>query len=70
MYLWRAHNNVNNRLHNDVTEDPQFTKYQFPPVFLCPACQDENRQLKTDKVKEFLLQYYRDIRPVNEKKKA
>jgi hypothetical protein len=26
--------------------------------------------LKTDKVKEFLLQYYRDIRPVNEKKKA
>ncbi|KJH48578.1 Erv1 / Alr family protein [Dictyocaulus viviparus] len=38
MYLWRAHNIVNNRLHGDPTEDPQFTKMQFPPPFLCPTC--------------------------------
>ncbi|PIO65256.1 Erv1 / Alr family protein [Teladorsagia circumcincta] len=37
-YLWRAHNIVNNRLHGDPSEDPQFTKVQFPPPFLCPTC--------------------------------
>ncbi|EYC06026.1 hypothetical protein Y032_0078g1153 [Ancylostoma ceylanicum] len=37
-YLWRAHNIVNNRLHGDPTEDPQFIKMQFPPPFLCPTC--------------------------------
>ncbi|KAI6170994.1 Sulfhydryl oxidase [Aphelenchoides bicaudatus] len=62
MYLWRAHNIVNNRLHKDITEDPQFLKYQFPPLFLCPTCH-AGGQFSRRKVRNFLLQYYMSIRP-------
>ncbi|KAI6188880.1 Sulfhydryl oxidase [Aphelenchoides besseyi] len=62
MYLWRAHNIVNNRLHGDVTEDPQFLKYQFPPFFLCPTCHSGG-QFSRRKVRNFLLRYYANIRP-------
>ncbi|CAD5218701.1 unnamed protein product [Bursaphelenchus okinawaensis] len=62
MYLWRAHNIVNNRLHGDSTEDPQFLKYQFPPFFLCPTCH-AGGQFSRRKVRNFLLRYYVNIRP-------
>lgn len=63
MYLWRAHNIVNNRLHADkLTEDPQFPKYQFPPFFLCPSCH-AGGQFSRRKVRNFLLRYYVNIRP-------
>lgn len=61
MYLWKAHNIVNKRLHGDATEDPQFTKYQFPPKFLCPQCR-KGDDFDEDKLKQFLLQYYRNIK--------
>lgn len=62
MYLWRAHNIVNNRLHGDTTEDPQFTKYQFPPLFLCPTCHSGGH-FSRRQVRNFLLRYYANIRP-------
>ncbi|XP_037074522.1 sulfhydryl oxidase 1-like [Pollicipes pollicipes] len=37
-WLWRAHNKVNKRLANDITEDPLHPKIQFPDQNLCPSC--------------------------------
>uniref|UniRef100_A0A914CAW3 Sulfhydryl oxidase n=2 Tax=Acrobeloides nanus TaxID=290746 RepID=A0A914CAW3_9BILA len=62
MYLWRAHNIVNHRLHGDVTEDPQFIKYQFPPLFLCPMCHSGGH-FSRRQVRNFLLRYYANIKP-------
>ncbi|CAB3409705.1 unnamed protein product [Caenorhabditis bovis] len=63
-YLWRAHNIVNNRLHGDPTEDPQFTKMQFPPPFLCPTCHSGG-QFSRRQIRNFLLRYYGSIKPHN-----
>lgn len=63
-YLWRAHNIVNNRLHGDPSEDPQFTKLQFPPPFLCPTCHSGG-QFSRRQVRNFLLRYYGSIKPHN-----
>ncbi|XGW28078.1 hypothetical protein V3C99_008131 [Haemonchus contortus] len=63
-YLWRAHNIVNNRLHGDPSEDPQFTKVQFPPPFLCPTCHSGG-QFSRRQVRNFLLRYYGNIKPHN-----
>uniref|UniRef100_A0AC35U774 Sulfhydryl oxidase n=1 Tax=Rhabditophanes sp. KR3021 TaxID=114890 RepID=A0AC35U774_9BILA len=62
MYLWRAHNIVNNRLHGDMTEDPLFIKYQFPPLFLCPTCHSGGN-FSRRQVRNFLLRYYGNIKP-------
>uniref|UniRef100_A0A9J2P841 Sulfhydryl oxidase n=1 Tax=Ascaris lumbricoides TaxID=6252 RepID=A0A9J2P841_ASCLU len=62
MYLWRAHNIVNRRLHTDLTEDPQFEKRQFPAPFLCPTCQVGNEHFSKKEVRRFLLRYYGNIR--------
>uniref|UniRef100_A0A914ZRY6 Sulfhydryl oxidase n=1 Tax=Parascaris univalens TaxID=6257 RepID=A0A914ZRY6_PARUN len=62
MYLWRAHNIVNLRLHTDLTEDPQFEKRQFPAPFLCPTCQVGNEHFSRKEVRSFLLRYYGNIR--------
>ncbi|KAK6047164.1 hypothetical protein COOONC_15331 [Cooperia oncophora] len=63
-YLWRAHNIVNNRLHGDPSEDPQFTKVQFPPPYLCPTCH-AGGQFSRRQVRNFLLRYYGNIKPHN-----
>ena len=66
-YLWRAHNLVNARLKGRETEDPQFPKYQFPPRFLCPNCRAANGtggDFDEVAVKEFLLGFYSQIRPI------
>uniref|UniRef100_A0A914L4W2 Sulfhydryl oxidase n=1 Tax=Meloidogyne incognita TaxID=6306 RepID=A0A914L4W2_MELIC len=68
LYLWKAHNLVNSRLHGRETEDPKFPKYQFPPNFLCQECRREiNKEFDEDKIKNFLLLYYSDIRPIGRK---
>lgn len=64
MYLWRAHNIVNNRLKNTSTEDPQFVKYQFPPTFLCPLCHSGGH-FSRRQVRNFLLTYYTSIYPTH-----
>ncbi|CAI5448208.1 unnamed protein product [Caenorhabditis angaria] len=63
-YLWRAHNIVNNRLHGDQTEDPQFHKMQFPAPFLCPTCHSGG-QFSRRQIRNFLLRYYGSIKPHN-----
>uniref|UniRef100_A0A915DQQ7 Sulfhydryl oxidase n=1 Tax=Ditylenchus dipsaci TaxID=166011 RepID=A0A915DQQ7_9BILA len=65
MYMWEAHNLVNNHLHGDMTEDPQFIKYQFPPAFLCTSCKADNKKFDKENVQKFLLEYYTNIKPHN-----
>lgn len=38
MWLWAAHNEVNERLRDDISADPDFPKVQFPPPEVCPKC--------------------------------
>ncbi|KAH8297477.1 hypothetical protein KR044_012734 [Drosophila immigrans] len=38
LWLWQAHNEVNQRLAGDATEDAQFPKVQFPSASSCPQC--------------------------------
>lgn len=38
LWLWSAHNEVNQRLAGDATEDPKFPKIQFPSIDSCPQC--------------------------------
>lgn len=38
LWLWSAHNEVNQRLSGDETEDPEFPKVQFPSRDVCPKC--------------------------------
>ncbi|XP_017145854.1 sulfhydryl oxidase 1 [Drosophila miranda] len=38
LWLWAAHNEVNQRLAGDDTEDPQFPKIQFPSEKSCSQC--------------------------------
>lgn len=68
IWLWRAHNRANSRLHNDVTEDPMFLKVQFPSAELCAQCR-HNVTSASDAssgdilwnegaVLDFLLQFY------------
>ncbi|XP_054737338.1 sulfhydryl oxidase 1 isoform X1 [Anastrepha obliqua] len=47
LWLWAAHNEVNNRLAGDDTEDPQFAKIQFPSESSCHQCRRSD-QSKTD----------------------
>jgi len=69
LWLWRAHNRVNLRLHGDVaTEDPYAPKIQFPPQVACPSCVDErlgkdpfrvpDDAWRLDLVMEYLVEYY------------
>lgn len=62
LYLWKAHNKVNARLHGRETEDPKFPKYQFPAKFLCVDCNAKGF-LNEDDTQPFLIDYYSRIRP-------
>ena len=42
LWLWTAHNEVNNRLSGDETEDPDFPKIQFPTTDMCTVCRKSN----------------------------
>uniref|UniRef100_A0A1A9ZG99 Sulfhydryl oxidase n=1 Tax=Glossina pallidipes TaxID=7398 RepID=A0A1A9ZG99_GLOPL len=48
LWLWAAHNEVNQRLAGDVTEDPNFPKVQFPTNSSCPLCHDEGNTKSTE----------------------
>lgn len=41
LWLWRAHNKANKRLHGDATEDPEHPKIQFPSREICETCHKE-----------------------------
>ncbi|XP_016988891.1 sulfhydryl oxidase 1 [Drosophila rhopaloa] len=38
LWLWAAHNEVNQRLAGDATDDPEFPKKQFPSPDSCSEC--------------------------------
>lgn len=38
LWLWEAHNEVNNRLANDATTDKEWPKIQFPSTETCSTC--------------------------------
>ncbi|KAF7273265.1 hypothetical protein GWI33_014013 [Rhynchophorus ferrugineus] len=40
LWLWMAHNEVNNRLSGDLSEDPEYPKIQFPSPTNCPSCRN------------------------------
>lgn len=71
LWLWKAHNNVNDRLMKQEaslgTGDPKFPKVIWPPKQLCPSCYlrqskngDGNNRIKWDhnEVFKFLVSYY------------
>ena len=70
LFLWRAHNKANRRLHNDPSEDPQHPKVEFPSPEACPSCRlttpegvplvDENNVTlwNEDRVLHYLRRFY------------
>lgn len=66
LWLWRAHNFVNQRLSGEVTDDPQFPKVQYPSMSNCGTCQqqssDGNTVFDENEVKQFLKETYRGDR--------
>nr|CAI5816902.1 unnamed protein product [Callosobruchus analis] len=58
LWLWEAHNEVNNRLHGDLTEDPEFQKNPFPYRQSCPQCQQSNGQWDEKEVYKYLVRMY------------
>lgn len=60
LWLWKAHNSVNKRLHTDPTEDPKHPKVQFPPPDICPECH-EGDVWNVEKVLIFLKNMYTNI---------
>ncbi|VEN64808.1 unnamed protein product [Callosobruchus maculatus] len=58
LWLWEAHNEVNNRLRGDLTEDPEFPKNPFPYRQSCPKCQKPNGQWDEDEVYKYLKNMY------------
>ncbi|CAN7984138.1 unnamed protein product [Ixodes hexagonus] len=67
LWLWRAHNTVNQRLSGDRTEDPAAPKVPFPPASLCAQCRLSRRRSDSidwnvfwniDRTLQFLLRFY------------
>lgn len=64
LWLWKAHNDANKRLHGDLSEDPKHIKLQFPSQkLMCDKCHthsstEEHPVWDLDKVLVFLRKYY------------
>lgn len=63
VWLWKAHNRVNDRLSGDLTDDPEFPKKQFPTAELCMDCQMGEEDGKISwyypGVRDFLFRIYK-----------
>lgn len=59
LWLWRAHNEVNQRLSGDPTEDPEHRKIQYPGKKDCPSCRDGNNNWIENEVLSYLKIKYR-----------
>ncbi|KAI2798246.1 oxidase [Blomia tropicalis] len=57
LYLWRIHNNVNERLRGDLNEDPFYPKRKYPSPQQCERCYDEQRYNQVE-VFKYLLESY------------
>lgn len=60
LWLWRAHNEVNQRLKGAPSDDPAFPKQQFPPASICPNCRS-GADWQEKAVLEFMLRYYSNV---------
>lgn len=58
LWLWKAHNKANKRLHGDDSEDPKHPKIQFPSKEMCKDCKDDNGEWKREVVLQFLKDHY------------
>lgn len=66
LWLWTAHNAVNKRLRQDVTEDPMFPKIKFPSNEMCPTCRrvpltSFNMNDKSEWDKNEVLEFFKRI---------
>ncbi|CAG9761782.1 unnamed protein product [Ceutorhynchus assimilis] len=57
LWLWMAHNEVNQRLSGDPSEDPSFPKIQFPSEMACPTCRLQDDWLHTEVLKHLKHMY-------------
>lgn len=60
LWLWSAHNQVNQRLAGDVTEDPMHPKVLFPLKVHCETCRQDDEWNKTE-VLNYLKKMYTTI---------
>lgn len=58
LWLWSAHNEVNERLSGDVTEDKNHPKIQFPAEDSCHVCRKKTSEWDKSEVLEFLRRHY------------
>ncbi|RZC33846.1 Evr1 Alr and/or Thioredoxin domain containing protein [Asbolus verrucosus] len=58
LWLWEAHNEVNERLAGDLTEDPEFPKRQFPTNEACPRCVNLDNSWNSEEVLKYLKNMY------------
>lgn len=61
LWLWRTHNNVNNRLAGDGSEDPSFPKIQFPSESMCLKCRNADNSWNEENVLSYLIKMYKDV---------
>lgn len=55
---------MNKRLkeENGISQDPKFPKQQFPPASICPECRRDNGEFDEQKVLQFMLKYYSNVK--------
>jgi len=58
LWVWAAHNEVNQRLAGDVTEDSNHPKVQWPSEEQCSECRKHNGEWDKNEVLEFLKRHY------------
>jgi thiol oxidase len=58
LWLWRIHNQVNQRLKGTESEDPFYPKVQYPTQLICPDCYKSNSEFDDQNVLKFLTEYY------------
>ncbi|KAH8401459.1 hypothetical protein KR009_005560 [Drosophila setifemur] len=63
LWLWAAHNEVNQRLAGDATEDPEFPKIQFPSPNSCSECYrtQPGKNLEVEWNKDAILGFLKNI---------
>ncbi|ODM98934.1 Sulfhydryl oxidase 2 [Orchesella cincta] len=58
LWLWKAHNKVNERTKGTASEDPGYPKGKYPNDKQCSSCYKEDGIFDEDKVFEYLLNVY------------
>ncbi|XP_054159656.1 sulfhydryl oxidase 2-like [Oppia nitens] len=58
LWLWRVHNQVNQRTKGSLSEDPYFPKVQYPTHQMCGQCFQNNNEFNETNVLKYLLETY------------